>query len=194
MHSAGMPLLATSSKNAPFSASASSFGSTPRSASATISVAQWRSAPPKRMSGQTNRSRTSAGCAPVGSEHLAGPGARQVGAVGEEARGLLDRVVARVRGPDERRLVGNWEGVDDPEPPAVPARERRPVEVEAPAEAELGKRQELGCGAPSECGHRPDLDEARDPDHGRRPPPCDLPSRVAAERLSRLREIELEGF
>src|SRR4051794_2376891 len=138
MHSAGMPLLATSSKNAPFSASASSFGSTPRSASATMRVAQWRSAPPKRMSGQTKRSRTSAARAPVGGEHLAGPGAREVGAVGQEAGGLLDGVVARVGGPDERRLVPDGQGIDDPEPPPAPAGERRPVQVEPPAEPELG--------------------------------------------------------
>ena len=170
----------------------SSFGSTPRSASATISVAQWRSAPPEPMSGHTNRSRTSAARPPVDREHLAGAGAREVGAVGEEARGLLHGVVARIGRADERGLVADGERVDDAEPPAVPAGEGGPVQVEPPAEAKLGERQQLGGRAPAERGDGADLDEAGDTDQRRGPPPRDLPGRMAAQRLRRLRQIEPE--
>ena len=56
--------------------------------------------------------------------------------------------------------MAHGQRVHHAEPPAAPARERGPVQVEAPAEAELGERQQLGGRARAERGDRPDLDEA----------------------------------
>ena len=66
------------------------------------------------------------------------------------------------------------------------------MEVEPPAEAELGERQQLGGGAPPERRHRADLDEAGLAHERGRPPPRDLPGRMAAQRLRGLRQVELE--
>ena len=126
----------------------------------------------------------------VHGQHLAGADAREVGAVGEEAGGLLLGVLARVGRADRGGLVAHGQRVHDSEPPAALARERGPVEVEAPSVAELGEREQLGGRPLSERGHRPDLDEAGLADERGRPPPRDLPGRMAAERLRRLRQVK----
>ena len=156
-------------------------------------MAQCRSVPPVRMSGQTNRSRTSA----------------------PRPRRAVDRQRPRRRGrsadrggrrgsgrpPPRRRRASrraptradSWRTGSASTTPSRQPRwpgERRPVEVEAPAVAELGEREQLGGRPPAERGHRPDLDEARLAHERRRPPPRDLPGRMAAERLRRLRQVK----
>src|SRR3954453_1145166 len=89
-------------------------------------------------------------------------------------------------------LVPDGKRVDDPQPPAPLARERRPMQVESPAVAKRGEWQELLLRAAAEGGHRADLDEGRFSRDPKWPPPDNPPGRVARERLGRLCEVEAE--
>ena len=147
--SAAIPCATTSSKKGPRPVSVSSLTAWPLPASSRRSVAQWRSAPPVPMSGATNRSRISGGRPAMHGEDLAGSRAREVGAVGEEARGLGLGLLARIGSPRRGRTRGGRGG-------------RRPRRVASPAGL---RSRPSGDPAPSRSG-APGTGAARRPRGG----------------------------
>ena len=157
-------------------------------------MAQWRSAPPVRMSGQTKSSRISSG-PPVHGQRVAGA-RRSAGRGGRRGSRRPRRSHRRARSRRPPAAPRGGPAARRPRRAASRARAARAAQCRSspqPKRSSGNGSSSAARGAPKAVT-RPDLHEARLARQRQRPAPGHPPGRVAAQGLGGLGEVEREAL